>query len=65
MTEMDTPLGDNKMRITYSAVISGSIDIPDEELAGKSEEEREICINTLVAEQAAEDVEAAVEWEEE
>lgn len=53
------------MRITYSAVIWGAMDIPDEDLTGKTAEEREIYINTLVSEQAAEIAGNEVEWVEE
>ena len=52
------------MRIIYSAIISGAMDIPEEDLAGKTKREREIYINTLVSEQAEEDAGDTVEWEE-
>ena len=51
------------MIVTYSAVITGEVEIDDEELAGKTADEREIIINTYVAEAAAEDLDSNLEWE--
>ena len=51
------------MRISYSAVVTGEVEIDDSELAGKTADEREILINTYVAEAAAEDLDTNLEWE--
>lgn len=55
--------GEPTMIVTYSAVITGEVEIDDDELAGKTADEREIIINTYVAEAAAEDLDSNLEWE--
>ncbi len=52
------------MRVTYSAYVGGDVDVPDDELAGKSKEERDAIIGDYVSSAAYEDVESNMEWEE-
>lgn len=52
------------MRIIYSAYAGGDLVIPDSELDGKSKEERDIYINTVVGEKVAEEAGENFEWEE-
>ena len=51
------------MRVVYSAMAAGSLEIPDKDLEGKSKEERDIYINTLVGEAVADDASDNFEWE--
>ena len=51
------------MRIAYSAVVGGSLEIPDEKVKRMSERDREIYINTIVGEAVADEASDNVEWE--
>jgi hypothetical protein len=51
------------MRVSYSAYVGGDVTIPDEELKGKTSNERNAIIGDYVAAAANEDVDGNLEWE--
>ena len=51
------------MKVSYNSSASGSVEIPDSELKGKSKDEIEIYINTYIGEIVAEEASDNAEWE--
>jgi len=51
------------MKVSYDAVIGGKVDIPDEEFAGKSNDERDEIIREWIYEVALEELNSSLDWE--